>query len=671
MNHDIVLLVETWTNELCDLDLTGYEYFALHRPKTKKAKRSSGGIVVYYKQSLAKHVSIHKQSDDNIIWLKIDTGCDKVTFICVCYVTPSNSQVITMDVFSKLEADIAQLDEKYGDKYTCLIAGDFNARTNNCDDYLVIDDDRYVPVPDDYAVDYPLDCRVSKDTKPVNANGHDLLQFCKTTSYRILNGRTGNDKGIGGYTCCTTNGSSVVDYMLSRCCDMALMEGFTINEQSPYSDHAMLMVNVTVKSKGQVNHEVHKFCKLAWNKDRSEDYVQKLESSDIVDKFETILCQEANSQESVENMVTDFTNVLQECAKPFFGKTMKICADDTPPKFATWMTEECKELRREFRIHLKRYQSDPSDLNRENMVSARNKFNSCARRCKKAADNGYKEKLLHAKATDAKRFWQMLRHNNTYKPSTSVLPGINDFCEYFKTISNPDDVIYTADEDIYDFLTRYKGEEEKYISSLYDELNNTIDCEEVEKAIKDLKTGKAAGHDLLINELYIYAVEQLTPKLCCLFNAIFKSGCFPKSWTDGIIMPLHKKGDKNKADNYRGITLLSTLGKLFTRVLNNRLTFWSETYSILCDSQAGFRQGYSTVDNIFVLHSVINILISQGKKLYCAFVDFRKAFDYVSRDNLWYKMITAGIAGKMFNIISSMYKEVRSCVKVGGKVSEH
>ena len=83
---------------------------------------------------------------------------------------------------------------------------------------------------------------------------------------------------------------------------------------------------------------------------------------------------------------------------------------------------------------------------------------------------------------------------------------------------------------------------------------------------------------------------------------------------------------------------------------------------ILCDSQAEFWQGYSTVDNIFVLHSVINILISQGRKLCCAFVDFCKTFDYVSHDNLWYKMITAGIAGKMFDIISSMYKEVRSCV---------
>ena len=97
---------------------------------------------------------------------------------------------------------------------------------------------------------------------------------------------------------------------------------------------------------------------------------------------------------------------------------------------------------------------------------------------------------------------------------------------------------------------------------------------------------------------------------------------------------MHKKGSLNDVGNYRGITLLSILGKLFTRVLNNRLKDWAENYYVLIEAQAGFRPGISTTDNVFVLHGVISHLLNQGKKLYCAFVDFTKAFDYVVRENL-------------------------------------
>ena len=67
----------------------------------------------------------------------------------------------------------------------------------------------------------------------------------------------------------------------------------------------------------------------------------------------------------------------------------------------------------------------------------------------------------------------------------------------------------------------------------------------------------------------------------------------------------------------------------------------------------------STVDDVFVLHSLLTHVLNQGSKLYCAFIDFTKAFDYVVRDNLWYKMIKLGIRGKILNIIKSMYSAVK------------
>ncbi len=169
---------------------------------------------------------------------------------------------------------------------------------------------------------------------------------------------------------------------------------------------------------------------------------------------------------------------------------------------------------------------------------------------------------------------------------------------------------------------------------MFAELDIEISQSEIGSAIKQLKTGRSGGPDLLLNEFFIYGGEPLLPVLTTLFNTAFTGGCFPNTWSEGHIIPLHKKGNVNEVDNYRGITLLSTLGKLFTRVLNNRLSAWAENYNVYVEAQAGFRKRMGTRDNIFILHSLITHMINKGKKLYCAFVDFSKAFDYVLRENL-------------------------------------
>ena len=91
------------------------------------------------------------------------------------------------------------------------------------------------------------------------------------------------------------------------------------------------------------------------------------------------------------------------------------------------------------------------------------------------------------------------------------------------------------------------------------------------KAISQLKTNKSGGPDKIVNELFIHGKNIFTPTLCNLFNKIYEKGHFPENWSEGYVIPLHKKGSINEVDNYRAITLLSTLGKLFTRVLNNLL----------------------------------------------------------------------------------------------------
>ena len=121
------------------------------------------------------------------------------------------------------------------------------------------------------------------------------------------------------------------------------------------------------------------------------------------------------------------------------------------------------------------------------------------------------------------------------------------------------------------------------------------------------------------------------------------------------------------------IILLSTVGKLFTRILNNKLNKWAEEYEVYIEAQAGFRKHMSTIDNIFILNGLITHCINSSGYLYCWFVDFTKAFDYVERDILWYKLIKIGVRCHMLDIhvIKSMYTAVKSRVKIIIHLAKH
>ena len=87
--------------------------------------------------------------------------------------------------------------------------------------------------------------------------------------------------------------------------------------------------------------------------------------------------------------------------------------------------------------------------------------------------------------------------------------------------------------------------------------------------------------------------------------------------------------------------------------------------------QAGFRKGFSTTDHIFVLHSLIELYKAKGKRLYCCFVDYNKAFDSIERLELWKKVINSNINGRVFNVIFNLYKNAKSCVSSNGQLSDY
>ncbi len=680
--YDVILLIETWTSESSEYGIDGYTSYCAHRTlKKKKAKRDSGGLIVYVRDSIAQGIECILRENDEMLWLKLDKqffGLNQDALICLCYAVPSNStrqDMIEMDVFDKLQMRIAEFESEENNNY--LIVGDFNARTSVNADYVEDDtDSAYIPLPDDYVTDGVL-LRSSEDAGVnVTQYGRKLLDLCIATGLRIVNGRLGSDQGVGKYTCITHRGSSVVDYVLSMLEFFDSIKEFRVEDHTPFSDHNMITWqlevnydnNDMVEDFGLDAYECHKARTLSWESTKAHMYTDALKTDIVTEKLDSIMntlnmCDEHGS---VDNVVTEFTDVLLQVADPVFGKNR--CTSQCKHAFSSnrlpmWMCDECKIVRDVFYEHLNVYRLNRTEENRLLMVRSRNNYAKHTRKCRLQYDRSQTAKLLEARTNNAREYWRLLR-GKTKKDKSNV--SNDEFYRFFKNVNSPTDEFYTPDEDVVNYVNQFELGE---IQVMVDELDVELNIDEIRKAIKQLKHNKSPGMDQLINEYFIHGVSELSPYLLKLFNKLLDLGIFPSQWSNGLVVPLHKKGSIHEAENYRGITLLSVLGKLFTRILNNRLTNWAETYGVYVEAQGGFRKGLGTTDSIYVLHNLITWCINHKRKLYCAFVDYSKAFDYVVRENLWYKLLLSGVSGKMMRVIMDMYKTVSSCVKGGQGVT--
>ena len=259
-----------------------------------------------------------------------------------------------------------------------------------------------------------------------------------------------------------------------------------------------------------------------------------------------------------------------------------------------------------------------------------------------------------------KQFWKTVNNLRKGKQSKSQPIGIDAFAEHFKHISN----IANRPNQTFDL-------DPDAAQTDIEELDRNISLDEIEKAINSLKRGKSPGFDGILCDFFIDAKYFIAPYLLTTYNEIFNSGIYPESWSNGLIVPIHKKGDTAEPNNYRGITLISTYAKIFSLILRNRLNEWCEKEHVFNEFQFGFRNERSTSDCIFILNSLIQKTLNENSKLYCAFVDYEKAFDTVKRDALWFKLMDSGISCKMIRMIKSLYAKVFAAVKLNGNISDY
>ena len=201
-------------------------------------------------------------------------------------------------------------------------------------------------------------------------------------------------------------------------------------------------------------------------------------------------------------------------------------------------------------------------------------------------------------------------------------------------------------------------------------LDFLITGKEIDNCLGSLKTNKSTGLDCISNETLKCGKTILLPYILQIFKRILQLGIYPDEWKVGYINPIYKSGNKTDASNYREITIMNCLGKLFNTVLNRRLDQYLEDNNIIKEVQIGFQKESRTTDHMFVLPTFIEKYTVQNKsKLFTCFVDLRKAFDSVLHQALFLKLKNNGISGLFYNVIKSMYTDNILRVKLGNKIT--
>ena len=457
-SSDIVLLTETWTDRFSEISVSNFEPYILNRETVKNnCKRNTGGLIIYIRDKYVSKETLVYKSEDDIIWVKLNKSVISLNedlYICLCYVTPDDSSrqtLVESNIFDRLLESVLYVENK-GQKYcNILICGDFNARSSIKPDFVVDDDDViHMPhLPNDYSPDMYLQ-RFSEDQGHTNNNGNLLLDFCKQTGLRIMNGRVGNDYGIGKYTFVGHRGRSVDDYVLAKPDFFNFINSFDIHEPNILSDHCLIkfVFEFGTEESQNIQFENSEMVqgKYKWNSDLKAEFIERLEHDTTTHKLSSLneKITQCTSPVEIDACLTDFVEIIDFTAKPFFKKfrnnDQNSMIQDIPvEKEQPWYNNECKEKKFTFLYMLDKFRDNKTDENRKNMVKARSEYKKLILKCRYNYDKGQTNKFLSAKYTNAKLYWNMLKELSNVKPANIPL---SYFEQYFKSVNNPDDPFY-------------------------------------------------------------------------------------------------------------------------------------------------------------------------------------------------------------------------------------
>ncbi len=157
----------------------------------------------------------------------------------------------------------------------------------------------------------------------------------------------------------------------------------------------------------------------------------------------------------------------------------------------------------------------------------------------------------------------------------------------------------------------------------------------------------------------------LLPAHFVIYDTVLREGTFPRVWKGGWTAFIPKPGSDGTLDSMRGLTINSSVGKVLLKILQRRITRDVEDRRVLGEMQHGFRQGYQTIDALYILTETVARRKKRGLDTAAAFIDIKKAYDWVDRDVLWAKLEELGFGIRVVGFLRGMYSNNTTRVKLG------
>ena len=237
-----------------------------------------------------------------------------------------------------------------------------------------------------------------------------------------------------------------------------------------------------------------------------------------------------------------------------------------------------------------------------------------------------------------------IKHNDTEIHDFNLIAST--FNDYFSQIGkNLAESIPPTHKKFNDFLRAPNPNSLFFLPVIKEELKDTV---------TKLKDKKSTGYDGIDNILLKNIIDVIVDPLVHVFNLSLTNGIVPEGMKISKIIPIHKKGDKEKVCNYRPISLLTSLSKLLEKIVYSRLLDFLNIHDIISNSQFGFRRKHSTVHAILTFIEKITKAIDQSYHTVGVFLDLSKAFDTIDHDILLKKIISLRNPWEGFGVVQEL-----------------